>query len=306
MNIEPPSQNVFVIAKKDFRDAARSKLIWALTALFVLVEVLAGVLEVEFAKLQDGAAPAADEIARSIAGHVLLFVALGAIIVAFKSIAGERESGSIKFLLSLPNSRVDVVLGKVLGRWMVLVVPFLAGMSVGTLVGWIRIGETDIVAFLLAVLAVALFAFAFVSIIVAFSTAFESTMRVIAASLLVFVMIYIGWNFVPIVAWLSVEWALAGEFTAISKLAQDPIPVWVFYLDALSPVSAFDNTINIITGRDPSVRLPPFIGPIMQAFIGFELAESRWATNWLGPISLAFWSVVPLVVAIVRFELDDL
>jgi hypothetical protein len=43
-----------------------------------------------------------------------LLIPLAALVAAYLSIAGERESGSIKFALSLPISRGDLVLGKTL------------------------------------------------------------------------------------------------------------------------------------------------------------------------------------------------
>jgi ABC-2 type transport system permease protein len=59
-----------------------------------------------------------------------LLLPIIAIVMAYASVAGERDSGSIKLLLSLPHSRLDVVVGKVVGRSVVVIVPVLIGFAI--------------------------------------------------------------------------------------------------------------------------------------------------------------------------------
>ena len=50
-------------------------------------------------------------------GMVLAFLLpIVALVATYMAIAGERESGGVKFLLGLPNSRRDVFLGKLASR----------------------------------------------------------------------------------------------------------------------------------------------------------------------------------------------
>ncbi|APW97841.1 ABC transporter [Halobiforma lacisalsi AJ5] len=104
------------IAKKDFRDAVQSRALWALVAVFVLASVLSTYAYVEAPELlgSPGGATLGGLIFFTI-GLVGLFVPLAAIVVCYKSLAGERELGSIKLLLSLPTTRLDVFVGKVVG-----------------------------------------------------------------------------------------------------------------------------------------------------------------------------------------------
>jgi len=47
---------------------------------------------------------------------VTLFLPLVAIFAGYAAISKERTGGSLKLLLSLPHSRKDVIIGKVVGR----------------------------------------------------------------------------------------------------------------------------------------------------------------------------------------------
>jgi len=58
------------------------------------------------------------------------FVPMLGLAISYAAIAGERDSGSIKLLLSLPNSRRDVILGKFIGRCAVLTIAILSGYVV--------------------------------------------------------------------------------------------------------------------------------------------------------------------------------
>lgn len=130
------------VTKKDFRDAIRSPYFWAVTAAITLVvgfflfqvvtEILDLVREAEQANNQD------IELTTDLFVSTLRFglqplVPVLAIVVAYPSIAGERDSGTLKLLLSLPNSRLDVLVGKLLGRSGVIMTPMLIAFAVGAL-----------------------------------------------------------------------------------------------------------------------------------------------------------------------------
>ncbi|QGN07316.1 ABC transporter [Halorhabdus sp. CBA1104] len=108
--------STLAVAKKDFRDALRSRALWGLSALFVLLSVLIAYAFGEFTTEMGVEEQTAEGLAYFLASQIGLFVSVTAIVIAYKAIAGERESGSIKILLSLPHTRRDVLAGKVLGR----------------------------------------------------------------------------------------------------------------------------------------------------------------------------------------------
>lgn len=50
--------------------------------------------------------------------------------LGYRAIVGERESGSLKFLLGLPHTRRDVILGKLIGRVSTVTVAVLVGFAI--------------------------------------------------------------------------------------------------------------------------------------------------------------------------------
>jgi len=139
-----------VIAKKDFRDAGRSKALWALTALFVLF--MAGMAYV-YTLVQSGGPAGAGELGSLgliffLISPVTLLIPLTALVMAHKSIAGEVESGSAKFLLSLPHPRRDAIIGKVVGRGAVMGVAVLVGLVVAAVVTVALYDSFDTMAYL--------------------------------------------------------------------------------------------------------------------------------------------------------------
>lgn len=119
------------VARKDFADASRSKLLWGLTVILLLL--VAGLSVIPYLLDSDGSVAFG-------AGLTFVFGAVGflipiiGLVVGYRSIVGERESGSIRFLLGLPNSRRDVVIGKVIGRAIVVAVPTIFAFIVGAIV----------------------------------------------------------------------------------------------------------------------------------------------------------------------------
>ncbi|GAA0649968.1 ABC transporter permease [Salarchaeum japonicum] len=125
-----------VVAKKDFQDAVRSRMLWGLTILFVLFMAGMAYLYQVFTESGGTGDPTVDTLGliAFLSSPVTLLVPITGLVVGHKSIAGEVESGSAKLLLSLPHSRRDAVVGKVVGRAAVLSLSIVVGLAVSLLV----------------------------------------------------------------------------------------------------------------------------------------------------------------------------
>lgn len=108
--------SVRTVAARDLRNAGRSRALWS-------GAVGLGILGVGLAFVNQGRSESPTEAVESLFGVLTLLLALlfplAALVASYLAIAGERESGGIKFLLSVPNSRRDVFLGKLLSRLVV-------------------------------------------------------------------------------------------------------------------------------------------------------------------------------------------
>jgi len=268
------------VARKDFRDARRSRALWALSLLFVVLSVL---VAVAFATVDliGGADPSPTDLVTLLAGAVGTFVSLAAVVTCYRTLAGERESGSVKILMALPHSRGDAVLGKLVGRTAVLAVPVLGGLLAGVAVGSALLGAVAVgptVALLAAALA---FTLAYVSIVVGLSATTGTTTRAAALAVGFFVVIELFWD----VFVLALVYAASG-FT----VPTGGLPDWTFLLNQVPPTSSFVTTVSLFVGESPSTAG----------------AAPVYVTPWVGVVVLAAWIVLPALLGYARFSAADL
>jgi ABC-type transport system involved in multi-copper enzyme maturation permease subunit len=64
---------------------------------------------------------------------ITVFLGLAALLFSYDSVAGEKEDGTLKLILSNHISRSKVILGKVVGGVLTLLIPFIASLLLGML-----------------------------------------------------------------------------------------------------------------------------------------------------------------------------
>lgn len=279
-----------VIAKKDFQDAVRSKAFLALSAIFLLLVIGISVLVGSVDEV-GGTSPDALGLIFFIASSLGLFVSIAAIVVCYRAIAGERESGSVKLLLSLPHTRQDVLIGKVVGRAAVLAVPIVVALLVGTVVGTTMLGDFAPVPTLLFALVALLFALAYASIMVGVSATTGSTTRAAALAIGFLLIVEFLWD---VVVFGAVY--IAGGFTFPQTTAD--FPGWAFALAQLQPSGAFVTALAAVVPDAPQ-QGGGIVPPPGQL-------DGLLASQWVAFLALLFWVVVPLAVGYWRFQAADL
>ncbi len=125
-------RNVLIVARKELRDALRSR--W-----FALYAVAFGVLSLGLSALSLGDADvvgfaAFGRTAAGLINLVILIVPLMALTIGAQSVAGEAERGTLGFLLAQPVSRAEVLVGKFAGSALALLGVLTAGFGVS---GWL-------------------------------------------------------------------------------------------------------------------------------------------------------------------------
>lgn len=276
------------VARKDFQDAVQSRALWALLAAFVLFSLLTTYAYVELPE----AFGAAGEVSFGglvffLAGITSLFVALAAIVVCYKSVAGERELGSIKLLLALPVTRRDVFLGKVIGRAAVIAATLGVGLLIGLGFGSLLLGTVEIVPLVTFVLAAVVFAGVYAAIVVGLSATTSSTSRATTLALGFFVVFELAWDVVP----------LALVYVANGFSLPQQMPDWMFIATQIPPSAAYFSAL---------VALLPGVADEANAQTQAAGFDAAYATPTVGFIVLAFWVVVPLAIGYYRFDGTDL
>lgn len=284
-----------LVARKDFQDAIRSRVLWLLSVLFVLFISAMVLAFSEFESFLAGGQPGAPPQGAAVnfnlylflAGATTLFVSVTALVASYKSVAGERESGQLKLLLGLPHSRRDVLLGKVVGRTGVIAVPLLAGFLVALGVAVVLGVDVVLAEYALFALLTALYALVYVAIVVGVSATTGSTTRATAGAISIFVVLEVLWEAVP-TAVLFGYYVLTGQDVPTSTAAY---PEWFHVVTRLAPSTAYNAARNAVLPKSASVAVP---------------GDSFLLNDWLGFVVLAFWLVVPLAVGYWRFEVADL
>ena len=301
------------VARKDFADGVRSKWLWGLS--FFFVAFIGGTTAVFFGYFATGDASARSLyglfaggfVSFSYTGFLGFALAFIALVTSYGAIIDERESGTLKLLLSLPHSRSDVVVGKLAGRSAVVVLPVLAGFFVA-LVALVATGtRVDFAAFFPHVALTALLGAAFVSLGVGVSAASTSNRRATLVTLGIYFLLALLWSLVAQgVPTLGREVAtrLPGV-SAPANVTQAKLQLFVTYLN---PLRAYETLVaQLYFGNVAQARLVKAgLGQQLTLQPAFQESIPFYFSGAFILLVLLTWILVPPVLGYLSFEEMDL
>jgi ABC-2 type transport system permease protein len=292
------------VARKDFQDAVRSRWLWVLSVLAILLFAGSAVARLYFG---GGNVEQAQGVLRSflffLKQGTAIVIPLTAIVVAYASLTRERESGTMKLLLALPHSRDDVVVGKLVGRSAVVALPILVGFLVALLALIPSTSAIDLLVYFEFALLTALLGVVFVGIAIGVSAAVQTNQQAIVGAGGLFAFFWFIWNFFV----SGVTRALTEVFT-MSATTEYQIRLT---LKLLNPIQAYKTLVDGLFMSDLQARIGMFRtlfgfipNPQAQRALGQEL--SPVFTDPFVLLFLVGWLVVPVAVGIVWFRDKDL
>jgi len=266
--------SILVVGRKEFYDAVRARSLWALVAIFAFVMV-AVVYAFSFLA---STAPELDATGENLvtvlsnqgSGFVTAFVSILGLLVGYSSVVDERSTGTAKFLLGLPHSRRDVIVGKATGRSAVLVASFVVGFVLSALV-LLTYESADILLFVGFAALTTVLGVVFVCVGVGVSSSIKTRSRVTASAVGVFFFFAFLWDSTALPR-LLVR-ILTGDFA---------VPDWFDFVVALSPNVAYSNTASLIAGSE------------FGRLEGFSV------------VVLVAWLFVPISLGYLRFKNSDI
>lgn len=255
------------ITRKDFQDSIRSYWLWGLSVLFIVffgVPAYFFADRVGSAAQQQGQQLSTDAFLNILAEVNAFFVPVIAIVIAYAAIAGERDSGTLKLLLSLPHSRLDVVVGKVLGRGAVVALPVLVGFVVAGGIFLITPVEFGFANYVLFALLTALLAVTYVAIAIGFSAAAESARRAMIGTVGIYVLFTLFWNrFASGLINLLSEYADIGGESLVSIH---------LFVKVLNPSQAYKSlTLRLVTDTAAQARVSLIGGGGLQGQLNRQM-----------------------------------
>ena len=292
------------VARKDFQDSIRSWWLWGLSALFVVFYTVPAYFfyrEIGRTVVEQGEEIASTAFIDVMASINAFFIPIIAIVIAYAAIAGERDSGTLKLLLSLPHSRRDVVLGKVIGRSAVIVIPAILGLGASAIVFVLtpvtfEAGEYAAFTLLSAVLGVI-----FVAIAVGISAAARTSRRAMIGTVGVYVLFTLFWG-----RFASGIARLANEYTSAST--ETVVQLQLFVL-LINPSEAYQSlSAALWTDETLFARASAFGGGGFQSQLYAQVLEPlpAYFSNPAVVVLFLVWLVVPPVLGYLAFREDDL
>ena len=273
------------VARKDFRDSIRSNWLIGLTVIFALLVSLAAA----------GVSLLGDVTSSDVVGLlngllVTTLVPLLALVVSYAGVAGERDSGSLKVLLSLPHAREDVVFGKFVGRSgamaVAVVVGFvLPGVVLALLVPFEALNYLGFVVFVVGLATV------FVAIGTGMSALAPTQRRALAAAL--------AFYFVFVIFWVLFQ--TIGVFTLV--FLQQGWPSWLpFGLQEFQTGYRVVNPTGSFKILATAFLNDLLFAPTVPEQSGVQPRDVQVSSL----LMLVFWTVGPLAAGLWRFEDADL
>jgi len=284
------------IACRDVHDASRSRGVWVLFGLLTLVSVGYAYLHTYLGD------PTFPTFLGGLTGVVSATLPVLAVLVGYKSVVHERTSGSLVLTLSFPHSRWDFLVGKLVGRSVVLLAPTVLALALAGVVGAVRYGTDGAALYPWFLVAAALYGLAFVGISVglSLSTTVDRWITLGAfGSYFVLVILYVF----PVVQIPSmVRWLHT------TLLGADPNPDLYNAVQYTSPYLAYRKATNLVF---PTDMRQVIFGSSLPDDISYGSAATNtelpiYLQDEFSVVILAFWLVVPLLVGYWLFERADL
>lgn len=272
--------NVLTITRSDFRNVRRSRLLWATVA--VLTFTFAVIVLTQ--RVPDGGQDqAALRAIGKIFGITALLLPVVVVPLGALSITSERTSGSIKYLLGLPNTRRSVFLAKVVSRSTVAVAGILSAALVAGALMLVKFGTIPSPEFQTFVLLTTYYGLVWTAAAVAVSALSSSRARALSGTLGLYFLFGIVWNFLP-----SFNSTMVARFLVEDLLSRPAAPDFYSLVELLSPTFAY---IRASQAYVFEIQL-------------FETASGSafYLQDWFTLVIMAGWTVVILVAGYIGFE----
>ena len=271
----PEISNIQIIAEKELREALRNR--W-----FLLYALAFGGLALALSFLSQPGGSVSSSLsgygrtAASLTNLVLLFVPLIGLTLGAVSVAGERESGVLDYLLSQPVTHAEVLIGKYLGLAGALFGSLCLGFGLaGVVLAW-RGSEGGIGSYLMTVALACLLGLAMLSLGFLVSTTTQKTSVALGSALFL---------------WLFL--AFIGDLGLMGTAVVTQMPIeQVFWITAINPLQLFKMAAILSLQAHLEVLGPAGIYAIR------EFGNSLMLIMLAG---LILWVFIPLGVALAVF-----
>jgi Cu-processing system permease protein len=266
-------RQVGVIASKEWRDRLRNRWVLAVALLFAVFALAIAY----FGAAQQGQVGfhGIDATIASLASLVIYLVPLIALILGYDAIVGEREKGALELLLSMPITRLEVLLGKYLGLAAALASATALGFGAGLLPLASELSVSEGWRYAQFVASAVLMGLAFLSVAMLVSVSTADRVRASGAALALWFFFVLVFDLLLMGALVMAQGVLgSGVFAALLMLN----PADVFRLLNVFSSEQAQGMLGLATVVPPGWLRPPALLAVMLAWIAlpFYFAHRRF------------------------------
>lgn len=264
-------RQIVTLGAKEFRDRIRNRWVLAVALVFTVFSLVI----TYFGGAQQGqVGPQSIEFTiASLVSLVIYLIPLIALLLGFDAIVGERERGSLDLLLSLPLTRLELLLGKFFGLALALTLSTIAGFALDAMLLFRQFGWPGLYHYGGFVLSSVLLGMSFLSLALLLSVVSRDRTRASGLA----IALWFGFVLVFDLLLLGLLVASGGEFGGQALayvLLLNPADIFrilnVFSLDQMRSLYGLTSIVP------PELANPWLMGGVMLGWIVAPLALATW------------------------------
>ena len=262
---------IFTIAAKEFRDRMRNRWVLAITLVFTVFSLVIAY----FGGAQQGTVGfrSIEFTIASLVSLVIYLIPLIALLLGFDAIVGERERGSLDLLLSLPITRLELLLGKYLGLAAALALSTLAGFGLVAILLYQHISWTGLYHYIGFMVSSVLLGLAFLSMAVLMSVVARDRTRASGLAIAMWFFFVLVFDLLLLGVLVTTGGHFGGDAFAWLLLLNPADVFRILNVFSLDDVRTLYGLASIVP---PSLGSPVVMGGVMLAWIVMPLALARW------------------------------
>lgn len=271
------------IAKEDIRRAFRSRLVWGaivlLAAMFLPSTGSSGRPDIR----------PISEYLLVLPRDLMTFSLVVVAAVGYGAVVSERVDATVRFVLGLPATRRDLVLGKLLSRAGITVAAVVVILGIANVLVYQGYGRPHVLPFWVMGAWMVVYAVVWTAVTVGYSAAFQSPYRTLAALVVTYVVFSFNFGVWGVIVRPLFALVFTGSLNPPSYETLATAPTWVQLTERLNPLVDFWGAMRW------SIE---FVGP--------GTPTSGVLPHVLGTMIFLAFGIVPLVFGVRRFERTDL
>lgn len=285
--------------KRDLLSSYRSRLVPAVAVILLLAT--AGIVLGMYAIDNYGPPPALRDAVMVVGSVSHALIPLVGLLASYSALAGERESGSVRFLMGLPNSRLDAFLGKFASRMTAVGAPLLLGLLVCTVAVGALFENGSYLDMLGLTGVTLLYALLFVGMGLALSAVAATSTRAVVGSVGIFALFRGGWP------------ALQGVLLRVTDADRYPFaPDWYYWIGRVNPLNAYVKLTTEYADFGPGSHplltraVETDFDPAAEEVVVEASVQSFAVTSEFAAIVLLAWTAVVPLAALAVWRRRDL